>query len=285
MKTDNAPAEGKDLAVLKTGAAAIENWTTKDMMNQLWSVATTYAQGGAVPSHFQKNVPACAIIVDLALTMRRPILTLFQNVGIVHGMPRISAKFARTLAEQSGAIKGRIKLEVEGEDPFDKNFRVRAWAVMADDGEKVVGDWIDWRMVRAEKWDDKRDREGKSYPTKWNTMPGLMFRYRAIDFLINAYFPGVKFGLQTAEEAADVPAEAIDVTPPGDPLAQVDDLPVREVEGTVEVAAAKPGKTSQKRRGSGAAAAAKPEEPAPEVPFDRPAHVSATPPGFDGVME
>ena len=58
------------------------------------------------------------------------------------------------------------------------------------------GPKVDWKMVKAERWDNK---DG----SKWKTMPELMFHYRSAAFLVRARYPGVLMGMNTDDELAD----------------------------------------------------------------------------------
>ena len=57
-------------------------------------------------------------------------------------------------------------------------------------------------MARREGWLSKNG-------SKWQTMPELMMKYRAQSFFINEFFPEVKYGLKTSDEAEDISAAEI----------------------------------------------------------------------------
>jgi hypothetical protein len=62
-------------------------------------------------------------------------------------------------------------------------------------------------MAEAERWTQDNGTE----PSKWQTMPELMFRYRAAMFFARIHCPGALLGLRSTEELEEM--QMIDVTP------------------------------------------------------------------------
>ena len=64
-------------------------------------------------------------------------------------------------------------------------------------GKVLNGTKITMDMVKTEGWLSKKG-------SKWQTMPGQMFRYRSAAFFARTYCPEVLLGMQTKEELDDV---------------------------------------------------------------------------------
>lgn len=160
-----------------------------------------------VPEQFQggeKGIANCLIALNLAERMRVDPFMLMQTMYIVHGRPGIEAKLAIALFNDgTKRFDPPLQYEKEGDYPKGKDARCRAYATDVKSGKPLYGEWIDWDMIKGEGWDSKNG-------SKWKTMPGQMFIYRAAMFFIREYEPGVLLGLRTKDELEDM---VIDVTP------------------------------------------------------------------------
>lgn len=180
--------------------------------NHLWRVAKSYAAAGTmVPKNFQGKPEDCFVACQLALRLGCDPYMLMQNTYIVHGRPGFEAKLATALLNSSGKLKGTLKYSFDGSGDA---YGCRAWGIDAETGEKVVGPKVDWSMVKAEGWNkDKQIRDGGGVQkSKWNTMPDLMFTYRAATFFIRTNYPEVLMGMQTRDELEDSVID-VEVTP------------------------------------------------------------------------
>lgn len=149
-----------------------------------------------VPKQFQGNMPNTLIAMDMANRLGASPLMVMQNLYIVHGRPAWSSQFLIATVNKSGKFSP-LRYETRGDDPFGKDYRVRCIALDKETGEPCEGPWIGWRMVEAEGWSKKNG-------SKWQTMPDLMFRYRAAAFWTRLFAPEVSMGIYTAEEVADM---------------------------------------------------------------------------------
>lgn len=157
-----------------------------------------------VPDHFRNNLGNCLIAINLSERLNVDTFMLMQTLYVVHGKPGIESKLGTALFnERTKLFTPPLRYEKEGDYPHGKDARCRAYAKDKASGEIVYGEWIDWPMVEAEGWASKNG-------SKWKTMPGQMFVYRAAMFFIRQYEAGVLLGLQTREELEDM---IIDVTP------------------------------------------------------------------------
>lgn len=149
-----------------------------------------------VPKQFQGNMPNTLIAMDMANRLGASPLMVMQNLYIVHGRPAWSSQFLIATVNKSGKFSP-LRYETRGDDPFDKGYRVRCIALDKETNEPCEGPWIGWRMVEAEGWSKKNG-------SKWQTMPDLMFRYRAAAFWTRLFAPEVSMGIYTVEEVADI---------------------------------------------------------------------------------
>lgn len=178
--------------------------------------AKAYSAASLVPEHYRDNVANCLIALNMAHRINADELMVMQNLHVVNGKPGWSGKFLIATFNTCGRFSS-MRFEWRGTSGA-KDWGCRAYATELATKEKVVGAWIDWKMVEAEGWVDKKG-------SKWKTMPEQMFMYRAGAFLVNAYAPEIAMGLPTAEELRDITpdGEEKDVTPPrsSDAIAQI----------------------------------------------------------------
>ncbi len=159
-------------------------------------VSNAFAQSDLVPTQFRGNLPNCMIAMDMSQRIGANPLMVMQNLYVVHGNPGWSSKFLIATINSCGRYSS-LNYECVGDDPEDKNYKVRAYTTEKATGKVLMGEWITWGMVSAEGWDKKTG-------SKWKTMPGQMFRYRAAAFWQRAYAPEIGMGLSTAEELQDI---------------------------------------------------------------------------------
>lgn len=164
---------------------------------QLWRIATIFSNSQLVPAHFQGKRENCFLGLQMAFRLGVDPMMLLQNTYIVGGRPGMESKMIIALINSSGLFEDPLEYEIEGDDPKDKKYRVRAFATRKGTGKVCKGPWIDWDMVKAENWDSKSG-------SKWKTIPSQMFCYRAAAFFGRLYCPERLLGMQTADELEDV---------------------------------------------------------------------------------
>ena len=149
------------------------------------------------PAHLRKGdkeatIGAALIVLDLAQRMNLGALEVAQSIYIIHGKPSFETKFLVARLNSSGLLKGRLNtiLSPDGQSAHCE-------AVDAQTGQLLRGTTITMDMARREGWLSKNG-------SKWQTMPELMMKYRAQSFFINEFFPEVKYGLKTSDEAEDI---------------------------------------------------------------------------------
>lgn len=186
-------------AMVQTTEQAVAPFSDASHFEHAQRVGKALASSSLVPDTYSGNLANVLIALDVANRIGASPLSVMQSLYIVHGRPAWSASFLIATVNACGRFTP-IRYKIEGEDPFDKTYRVQAHAKDRESGEICEGPWITWKMVDAEGWSKKSG-------SKWQTMPGLMFMYRAAAFWTRIYAPELSLGIRTAEEEIDV-AEA-----------------------------------------------------------------------------
>ena len=152
---------------------------------------------GQGPNGAQISVANATIVYDIAYRMNLSPLEVAQSIFIIQGKPSFETKFLVARLNTSGLLKGRLNTIVsqDGQSAYCE-------AIDAQTGAVLRGTTITMEMAKREGWLSKNG-------SKWQTMPELMMKYRAQSFFINEFFPEVKYGLKTSDEAEDIPAAEI----------------------------------------------------------------------------
>jgi hypothetical protein len=129
-----------------------------------------------------------------------------QNMAMVNGKPSLEAKIVVGMINNSPIFDSRLDYEIIGTDPrwnkqanqpYDSNYRVRAYAKRKSDQKVLYGPWITWDMVQGEGWVQK---DG----SKWKTMPELMFQYRSASYFQKSHCPELTMGIPMTDEVIDI---------------------------------------------------------------------------------
>ena len=181
----------------------------------LFKLAGAYSAAGEItPVAYRGNQSACFVACQMAFRLRVDAMAYMQNSYIVHGKPGMEAKFQIAMLNTSGKIKGRVRYRDERDPKTGKIVASTAYCFDAETGEEVCAR-VDAEMVKAEGW-------GKNQ--KWQTLPDLMYHYRAGSFLIRQYYPEVTLGMPTIEELSDLDAVDGRVDGKGVEKASIDSL-------------------------------------------------------------
>lgn len=199
MSNEQTNGNGGSTAIEKHEKATLamtSRGLTPSTLDEAWRYATALSRTSFVPEAYRGKPDDCLIAIDTAMRLNVAPLMLLQNSYIVHGRPGMEAKLVIALVNNSGGFTDPLEYEVEGDDPAEKSYRVRAFATRASTGKVLYGPWITWSIVKAEGWDGKSG-------SKWKTMPGLMFAYRAAAWFARMHCPEVLMGMQTVDELDD----------------------------------------------------------------------------------
>lgn len=191
-------------AMIQSSEQAAAPFADASTFEHAQRVGKALATSSLVPDSYRGNLANVLIALDVANRIGASPLAVMQNLHIIHGRPAWGASFLIATVNACGRFTP-IRFETHGDDPFEKTYRVRATAKDRESGEACEGPWITWKMVEAEGWHSKTG-------SKWKSMPGLMFMYRAAAFWTRVYAPEQSLGIRTAEEEIDIAeARTIDV--------------------------------------------------------------------------
>ncbi len=177
--------------------ALTKNGLMPTSLDEAWRYAQALSRTQFVPATYRGKPDDCLIAIDMAQRLGVAPLMFLQNTYVVHGKPGMEAKLVIALVNNSTLFTDPMEYEVVGDDPAKDNYKVRAFATRASTGKVLYGPWIDWDVVKKEGWYDKPG-------SKWQTMPGLMFFYRAASWFCNLHCPEVRMGMSTIEELSDM---------------------------------------------------------------------------------
>jgi hypothetical protein len=167
-------------------------------------VAKMLAASSLIPKDYQGNIQNTMIALEMANRIGASPIMVMQNLYIVQGKPSWSSSF---IIASLNACKrfSPLRFDMAGQE---EDYGCTAWAYDLATGDKLEGPKVTMKMANAEGWVKKQG-------SKWQTMPELMFRYRAAAFFGRLYAPDILMGMQTAEEVADVmvmPSAVVDRT-------------------------------------------------------------------------
>lgn len=150
-----------------------------------------------VPAAFRgkQNLANAVIALEMAQRMGASPLAVMQNMYVVHGKPSWSAQFIAAAINSSGRFSP-IRYQMTGEQNTDQRTCI-AWAT-DQSGEKLEGPPVSIAMAKKEGWFGKNG-------SKWQTMPELMLRYRAVTFFGRLYAPEVLMGMRSTDEVIELP--------------------------------------------------------------------------------
>lgn len=200
--TANTPAlapqqQTKTLPAAANNVSCVAAFSTQENFIAAQRMAGALSASSLVPKEYQGNVANCLIAMELASRIGASVFMVMQHLNIIHGRPSFGAQFVIATANASGRFTPLRFEWVKNVKPDAPEYGCRAIAIDKSSGEICEGAWITWSMVSAEGWLSKSG-------TKWKTMPGQMFMYRAASFWAKIYAPELLMGMQTAEEIRDI---------------------------------------------------------------------------------
>lgn len=200
--------DGRGLAKLTPQSGSI--FSSLQTMEDATKIATELSNSSLVPQAYQKNVPNTLIAMEMSNRIGTSVFMVMQNLDIIYGKPSWRASFIIAALQACGRF-GTHRFEWNRKDNEgkrigrnDESFGCRFVAPERQTGDILKGPWVTWGMVRAEGWDQRRDKKGNLI-SKWNTMPELMFQYRAATLFGRLYAPDILTGMQSADEVIDIP--------------------------------------------------------------------------------
>lgn len=177
---------------------------------QMHRVATMLSRSDFIPERFRGNPGNCMVALDMASLMGMHPVMLMRTMYVVAGRPGFEGKFVSALINNSGRYVDPLEYEWKGQQG-QKEWACRAFAVRRSTGKTVYGPWVTWQMVCDEGWNkDKPYRNGGGVQkSKWNTMPELMFVYRAASYFGSKNDADLLMGMKTIEEIEDMQTDMV----------------------------------------------------------------------------
>jgi cell division septation protein DedD len=169
-------------------------------------MAKALCSSAMVPQTYQgeQNIGSCLIALEMSNRIGANVLSVMQNLYIVHGKPAWSSQFLIACVNASGRFSP-LRYRMTG-DKSNDTFGCVAWATDKT-GEKLESPEITIGTAKSEGWFQKNG-------SKWKTMPELMLRYRCATLFARLYAPELTMGIQTDDEVIDVVEVAPVVTSP-----------------------------------------------------------------------
>jgi len=173
------------------------------------------------------NLGSCIIALEMANRIGANVMSVMQNLYIVHGKPAWSSQFLIACVNASGKFSP-LRYTMTGKANTDAQGCI-AWATDKS-GERLESPEVTIGMAKAEGWFQKNG-------SKWKTMPELMLRYRAATLFSRLYAPELSLGIHTDDEVIDIVEVAPVVTEPvfgpkKEKKAKVESVPAIEVPPT-----------------------------------------------------
>lgn len=168
-------------------------------------VAKVFAESTMVPEQFRGKLGNCLIALNLADRLHVDPFMMMQTMYVVKGRPGIEGKLVKALVDACGRFEP-LDFETKESGKLTSKKVPRpdscvAFAKETKSGKVLKGPVVTWEMVEAEHWNAPKGSE----TSKWETMPEVMFMYRAATFFARVHCPGVTLGMRTAEELDDSP--------------------------------------------------------------------------------
>lgn len=200
-------------ALQSSGFSAFGNITHFENAQRM---AKALCSSAMVPDTYRgdQNIGSCIIALEMSNRIGANVLSVMQNLYVVHGKPAWSSQFLIACLNASGRFSP-LRYRMTGEKDKD-SYGCVAWATDKS-GEKLESPEITLGIAKAEGWYGKNG-------SKWKTMPELMLRYRTATLFARLYAPELSMGIHTDDEVIDVVEIAPVVTsptfPPKEPKAK-----------------------------------------------------------------
>ena len=174
-------------------------------LEEAFRFANAICASGFAPKGMEKP-EAVLVAIQLGAELGLTPMAALQNTAVINGRPAIYGDAALALVRASGLLTSYKEEEIGEPNTDAHGYRVTATRGDASTVETfLVAD-----AKRAKLW-------GKAGP--WTDYPKRMLRFRARGYVLRDLFGDVLKGLRTVEEARDIPAEPINVTPLADKVA------------------------------------------------------------------
>ena len=158
-------------------------------------IAKSLSASDLVPAAYKGNVANTMVALEMATRIGISPFMVMQNLDIIKGKPSWSSTFIIAALNSCGRFEP-LRFKWEGEPKTD-DYGCRAVTSDKKTGDTIQGPLVNWKMVKAEGWLSKSG-------SKWQTMPELMFQYRAAAFFGRLHAPDILKGMHSVEEVQDM---------------------------------------------------------------------------------
>lgn len=196
-------------AVTKTASRSPINFGNQGVqlasLEDAYRFANAICASGFAPKGMEKP-EAVLVAIQLGAELGLTPMAALQNTAVVNGRPAIYGDAALALVRASGLLTSYKEEEI-GEAGSDAH------------GYRVTASRGDQTTVETFTMADAKRAKLVGKPGPWSEYPKRMLRFRARGYVLRDLFGDVLKGLRTVEEARDIPAEPVNVTPLADKVA------------------------------------------------------------------
>ena len=206
VKIDTTTASS---AVTKTASRSPINFGQQGVqlasLEDAYRFANAICASGFAPKGMEKP-EAVLVAIQLGAELGLTPMAALQNTAVINGRPAIYGDAALALVRASGLLTSYKEEEI-GEAGSDAH----GYRVTATRGDQATVETFTMADAKRAKLTGK--------PGPWSEYPKRMLRFRARGYVLRDLFGDVLKGLRTVEEARDIPAEPLNVTPLADKVA------------------------------------------------------------------
>jgi len=196
-------------AVTKTASRSPINFGNQGVqlasLEDAYRFANAICASGFAPRGMEKP-EAVLVAIQLGAELGLTPMAALQNTAVINGRPAIYGDAALALVRASGLLTSYKEEEI-GEAGSDAH----GYRVTASRGDQTTVETFTLADAKRAKLIGK--------PGPWSEYPKRMLRFRARGYVLRDLFGDVLKGLRTVEEARDIPAEPVNVTPLADKVA------------------------------------------------------------------
>lgn len=196
-------------AITKTASRSPINFGNQGVqlasLEDAYRFANAIVASGFAPRGMEKP-EAVLVAIQLGAELGLTPMAALQNTAVINGRPAIYGDAALALVRASGLLTSYKEEEI-GEPGSDGH----GYRVTASRGDQTTVETFTMADAKRAKLTGK--------PGPWSEYPKRMLRFRARGYVLRDLFGDVLKGLRTVEEARDIPAEPLNVTPLADKVA------------------------------------------------------------------
>lgn len=185
-------------------------------MDQAMKMAQMLASSAMVPKQYQNKTEDTLVAMMMGSELGLNPIQSLQNIAVINGRPSIYGDALIALVQNHPAFGGI-------EETFDESTMTATCTAWRKGGTKHTQTFSKADAQKAGLWDERPKVRRKNYSTgefyeanndaPWFRYPKRMLQMRARGFTLRDTFADALAGLITVEEARDIPAEELDVTP------------------------------------------------------------------------